>query len=146
MHYSHLNRGLNFELSGFWMQNASLINLILLKNFLLFQQRTLMALFHCVVWLGTARLVTAWHGSLRHGTARFGLVRFSTGYKKVRLFQQKFRLILRWLCWFKYSWVLCRKFSDAVMMIFSGQSVIRRIYTSSFGNGTDRLEPRPRWC
>ncbi len=29
--------------------------------------------------------------------------------------------------------------------IFSGQSVISRVYTSRFGNGTVRLEPRPRW-
>ncbi len=41
-------------------------------------------------------------------------------------------------------WVSCRKFSDAVMTILSGQSVISRVYTSRFGNGTDRLEPRPR--
>ncbi len=40
-------------------------------------------------------------------------------------------------------WVSCRKFSDAVMTIFSGKSVISRVYTSRFGNGTDRLEPRP---
>ncbi len=30
------------------------------------------------------------------------------------------------------------------MTIFSGQSVISRVYTSRFGNGTDRLEPRPK--
>ncbi len=42
-------------------------------------------------------------------------------------------------------WVSCRKFSDAVMTIFSGQSVTSRVYTSRIGNGTDRLEPRPRW-
>ncbi len=42
-------------------------------------------------------------------------------------------------------WVSCRKFSDAVMAIFSGQSVISRVYTSRLGNGTDRMEPRPRW-
>ncbi len=34
------------------------------------------------------------------------------------------------------------KFSDAVMTIFSGQSVISRVYASRFGNGTARLEPR----
>ncbi len=27
------------------------------------------------------------------------------------------------------------------MTIFSGQSLISRVYTSRFGNGTDRLEP-----
>ncbi len=32
--------------------------------------------------------------------------------------------------------LVCRKFSDAVMTIFSGQSVISRVYTSRFGNGT----------
>ncbi len=42
-------------------------------------------------------------------------------------------------------WVSCRKFSDLVMMIFSGQSVISRVYTSRFGNGADRLAPLPRW-
>ncbi len=42
-------------------------------------------------------------------------------------------------------WVSCRKFSDAVMSIFSGQSVISRVYTSRFDNGTDRLEPQPKW-
>ncbi len=42
-------------------------------------------------------------------------------------------------------WVSCRKFSDAVMTIFSGQSVISRVYTSHIGNSMDRLEPRPRW-
>ncbi len=36
-----------------------------------------------------------------------------------------------------------RKFSDSVMTILSGQSVISRVYTSRFGKGTDRLEPRP---
>ncbi len=33
-------------------------------------------------------------------------------------------------------WVSCRKFSDAVMLILSGQSVISRVYTSGFGNGS----------
>ncbi len=33
-------------------------------------------------------------------------------------------------------WVSCRKFIDAVMTILSGQSVINRVYTSRFGNGT----------
>ncbi len=42
-------------------------------------------------------------------------------------------------------WVLCRKFSDAVMTIFSVRSVISRVYTLRFGNGTDRLEPQLRW-
>ncbi len=42
-------------------------------------------------------------------------------------------------------WVSCRKFIDAVMTILSGQSVINRVYTSRFGNGTVRLEPRLRW-
>ncbi len=32
--------------------------------------------------------------------------------------------------------VSCRKFSDAVMTIFSGQSVISRVHTSRFGNGS----------
>ncbi len=41
-------------------------------------------------------------------------------------------------------WVACHKFSDTVMSILSGQSVISRVYTSCFGNSTDRLEPRPR--
>ncbi len=36
-------------------------------------------------------------------------------------------------------WVSCRKFSDAVMMILSGQSVISRVYTSRFGNGYGSL-------
>ncbi len=58
------------------------------------------------------------------------------------LFKQKLRPILRWLCWFKSSGYDCRggcrKFSDAVMTIFSGQSVISRVYTSRFGNGTAR--------
>ncbi len=64
--------------------------------------------------------------------------------KNVRLFKQKLRPILRWLCWFKSSGSgyrggsRCRKFSDAVMTIFSGQSVISRVYTSRFGNGTAR--------
>ncbi len=31
------------------------------------------------------------------------------------------------------------------MTILSGQSVISRVYTSRFGNGTARLEPRPKW-
>ncbi len=43
------------------------------------------------------------------------------------------------------GWVSSHKFSDAVMAIFSGQSVISRVYMSCFSNGTDRLEPRPRW-
>ncbi len=37
-------------------------------------------------------------------------------YKKVRLFKQK-----------RICWILCRKFSDAVMPIFSVQSVISRV-------------------
>ncbi len=64
------------------------------------------------------------------------------------LFKQKLRPILRWLCAFKSSGSmlgLVSKFSDAVMAIFSGQSVISRVYTSRLGNGTDRFEPRPRW-
>ncbi len=42
-------------------------------------------------------------------------------------------------------WVLCRKFSDKAMTIFCGQSVISRVYTSHFGNGSDRLEPWQRY-
>ncbi len=41
-------------------------------------------------------------------------------------------------------WVSCRKFIDAVMTKIC-QSVINRVYTSHFGNGTVRLEPRLRW-
>ncbi len=32
-----------------------------------------------------------------------------------------------------------------VVTILSGQSVISRVYTSHFGNGTARLEPQVRW-
>ncbi len=32
------------------------------------------------------------------------------------------------------------------LTIFSGQSVISRVYTSRFGNGTVRLEPGTRYC
>ncbi len=80
-----------------------------------------MALFHCVVRLGSARLVTA------------------------RLaFPAQFSAALGWAGLFtcRYS---CARVTSSVMTIFSGQSVISRVYTSCFGNGTDRLEPRPRW-
>ncbi len=51
----------------------------------------------------------------------------------VRSFTGGADLNLAGLCW-----VSCHKFSDAVMMILSGQSVISRVYTSWFGNGTHR--------
>ncbi len=60
----------------------------------------------------------------------------------VRSFTGCADLNLAGICW---VYVSCRKFSDAVMTIFSGQSVISRVYSSRFGNGTDRLEPRLRW-
>ncbi len=47
----------------------------------------------------------------------------------VRSFAGCADLNLAGLCW--VSW---HKFSDAVMTIFSGQSVISRVYTSCFGN------------
>ncbi len=60
--------------------------------------------------------------------------------KVVRSFAGCADLNLAGICW-----VSCRKFIDAVMAILSGQSVISRVYTSRFGNGTDRLEPQLRW-
>ncbi len=48
----------------------------------------------------------------------------------VRSFAGCVYLNLAGLCW-----VSCRKFSDAVKTIFSGQSVISRVYTLCFGNG-----------
>ncbi len=62
------------------------------------------------------------------------------GASCVRSFAGSADLNLAGICW-----VSCRKFIDAVMTILSGQSVISRVYTSRFGNSTDRLEPRPKW-
>ncbi len=56
--------------------------------------------------------------------------------------------ILRCLCWFKSSGSVVSRAASSMtqaVMIFSGQSVISRVYTSRFGNGKARLEPRPRW-
>ncbi len=75
-------------------------------------------------------------------TAIFWLLKERCAHSK------QLRLILRWLCWFKSSGsvVSCAASSMAqAVMIFSGQSVISRVYTSHFGNGTVRLESRPRW-
>ncbi len=55
---------------------------------------------------------------------------------------------IRWLCWFKSSGSVVSSAWSRVassMTIFSGQSVISRVYTSRFGNGTVSLEPQPRW-
>ncbi len=60
----------------------------------------------------------------------------------VRSFAGCADLNLAGICWVSSP---CCRFSDAVMTIFSGQSAISRVYTSRFGNGTDRLEPRLRW-
>ncbi len=56
--------------------------------------------------------------------------------------------ILRWLCWFKSSVPVVSHAASSMtqaVTIFSGQSVISRVYTSRFGNGLVRLEPQPRW-
>ncbi len=61
---------------------------------------------------------------------------------------KQLRSILRWLCWFKSSGSVVSHAASSMtqaVMIFSGQSVISRVYTSRFGNGTARLEPLPGW-
>ncbi len=61
---------------------------------------------------------------------------------------KQLRSILRWLCWFKSSRSVVSRAASSMtqaVTIFSGQSVISRVYTSRFGNGLARLEPRPRW-
>ncbi len=61
---------------------------------------------------------------------------------------KQLRSILRWLCWFKSSGSVVSRVARSMtqtVTIFSGQSVISRVYTSRFGNGTASLEPRPRW-
>ncbi len=51
----------------------------------------------------------------------------------------------RSLCWFKSSLSRVASSMTQAVTILSGQSVISRVYTSHFGNGTARLEPQPRW-
>ncbi len=61
---------------------------------------------------------------------------------------KQLRSILHWLCWFKSSRAVVSRDASSMtqgVTIFSGQSVISRVYTSRFGNSTARLEPRPRW-
>ncbi len=56
-------------------------------------------------------------------------------------------LILCWLCWFKSSWSVVPHVASSMkqaVTIFSGQSVISRVYMSCFVNGTVHLEPQPR--
>ncbi len=58
---------------------------------------------------------------------------------------KQLRSILRWLCWFKSSGSVVSRVARSMtqtVTIFSGQSVISRVYTSRFGNGTASLEPR----
>ncbi len=111
--------------------------------------------FHCMVRLGSARLVTARHGLVSPRSSAINERNVCTSSTDnetdifwcvcsnkscVRSFAGCADLNLAGICW-----VSCRKFSAAVKTILSGQSVISRVYTSRFGNGTDRLEPRPRW-
>ncbi len=68
--------------------------------------------------------------------------------KKRCAHSKQLRSILRWLCWFKSSRFAVSRVASLMtqaVTIFSGQSVISRVYTSRFGNGTVRLEPHPRW-
>ncbi len=61
---------------------------------------------------------------------------------------KQLRSILRWLCWFKSSGSVVSRAATSmtqIVTILSGQSVISRVYTSRFGNGTVRMEPQPRW-
>ncbi len=61
---------------------------------------------------------------------------------------KQLRSILRWLCLFKSSGSVVSRAASSMtqaVTIFSGQSVISRVYTSRFGSDTSRLEPRPRW-
>ncbi len=80
--------------------------------------------------------------STDHETAIFWLVKKRCNHSK------QLRSILCWLCWFKSSGSVVSHVASSMtqaVTIFSGQSVISRVYTSRFGNGTVRLEPQPRW-
>ncbi len=64
-----------------------------------------MALFHCMVRYGSARLGTVRYGTVRLSSGRLAFpLQFSTAiewaglFTRVHLFKQKLRPILRWLC------------------------------------------------
>ncbi len=68
--------------------------------------------------------------------------------KKRCAHSKQLRSILHWLCWFKSSGSVVSRLVSSMtqaVTIFSIQSVISRVYTSRFGNGTVCLEPQPRW-
>ncbi len=91
---------------------------------------------------------TAWYDSAQHGSERHGTAQFSTVCISTSSVQNYSRVIimppprLPWLL--KHFFIPpCSRYR---LTIFSGQSVISRVYTSRFGNGTVRLEPGTRYC
>ncbi len=63
--------------------------------------------------------------------------------KKRCAHSKQLRSILHWLCLFKSSGSVVSRVASSMtqaVTIFSGQSVISRVYTSRFGNGMVRLE------
>ncbi len=103
-----------------------------------FCHETLLALFHCVARLGSARFRMT-----RHGTAQFSTVCVSTS--SVQNYSHVVIIAPPLLPWLLKNFFIppC---SGYRLTIFSGQSVISRVYTSRFGNGTVRLEPGTRYC